>query len=450
LSVGLNWVKEMRVYAFLIALFLFMLFLSSCSAATVHAALSWNVQTVDENGALISSYCPIVVDSNNTAHIAYTVWSEGTERAWPNYFVMYASWNGSGWSTQKVSNGSAYSLVLDAKGNPHILYSYYAPVYPSPTGLMYASWTGSSWISQTIDPNGAGYGVVALDSSDNPHVAYTDGTSIKYAVWTGSSWNIQTVATYKSGDLAFRLSFALDKNNTPYIIYSSFSYADYSQAVGIRAINVTLATYQNSSWSIQPLSLPPPTGDYGNIVVDSKGYLHSIFTQHHYASSENKTILSTILYGSWNGTAWNTQTVVSNISFNSMSLALDSNDYPHIFTSSGTYASWTGKTWETQTANLNRTAYGPCYLAVNSTGNPHISYLQQSPSQVIANITYATATETTQTSSPTAPTSPAIFPAFTTLTVVAVAIIAVVVVVTYVWRKKTSLKNKTRQQSSSQ
>jgi hypothetical protein len=376
------------------------------SVLPVHAALSWTVQTVDENGALYgSSYCPIVVDSNNIPHIAYTVWSQGTERAWPYYFVMYGSWNGSGWGIQKVSNGSAYSLVLDASGYPHILYSYYSPVFPSSTGLMYASWTGSSWISQTVDPNGADYGVVALDSSGNPHVAYTDGTSIKYAVWTGLNWNIQTVATNNPRDVdvnfVFRLSFALDTNNIPYIMYSPSSYIDYGQAVGIRAINVTLATYQNSNWKIQPLLLPPSIGDYGNLVVDSKGNLHSIFTQHYFASSENQTVLSTLLYGNWTGSAWNTQEVDSNFSLNSMTLALDSSDHPHIFTSSGTYASWTGKTWDIQNANLNRTDYGPCYLAVTSTGTPNVSYMQQSPSQVIANIIYASATGKTQTPSPT-------------------------------------------------
>ena len=422
-----SWGKTLALT--LAALFLTSLIIVS-SAAPAHAALSWNIQTVDDYGSAVGNgYCPIAVDSNNTAHIAYTGWSEGTERAWPWYFVMYASWNGSGWSTQKVSNGSAYSLVLDANSNPHILYSYYAPVYPAPTGLMYASWTGSSWISQIVDPNGAGYGVVALDSFGNPHIAYTDGTTIKYAVSTGSGWSIQTVATYKPGDLAFRLSFALDKNNTPYIMYSPSSYADYSQAVGIMAINVTLATYQNSSWKIQPLSLPPPTGDYGNLVVDSKGYPHFICTQHHYVSSENKTILSTILYASWNETAWDMQTVVSNISFDSMSLALDSHDYPHIITSTGTYASWTGTTWDIQTVSFNRSASGPCYLAVDSNGNPHISYRQQSASQVIANIIHATATETTQTPSPT-------FPASTILTVAAVAIIVAAVAVAYVWKKK--------------
>lgn len=434
----------MRVSAFLRILSLSMLLLAFCSTAPVQASLAWSVQIVDDYGSATGNgYCPVVVDSNNTAHIAYTRWSEGAEPAWPWWFVMYASWNGSGWSTQKVSNGSAYNLVLDANSNPHILYSYYAPVHPSPTGLMYASWTGSSWISQTVDSNGAGYGVIALDWSGNPHIAYTDGTSIKYAIRQESSWSIQTVATYKPGDLAFRLAFALDKNNTPYIMYSPSSYADYSQAVGIQAINVTLATYQSSGWRVQALSLPPPTGDYGNLVVDSKGYLHSIFTQHHFVSSGNKTILSTILYASWNGTAWNTQTVVSDIRLNSMSLALDSHDYPHISYVDSSYnpergdeyflryASWTGTAWNIRTLNLNRSSYGPIYLALDSSGNPYISYRQATTSQVISNIVHVTATEATQASSPTFPFSAAV-------AVVTVVIIGTAVTIVYFWKKKTS------------
>jgi hypothetical protein len=370
-----------------------------------------------------------VLDSNNLPHIAYT-----DVRVEPDGFqtplVMYANWNGTGWSTQKVSEGFAYSLVLDANSNPHILYS----LLREP--LMYASWTGSSWNSQTVDPNGAGYGVVALDSSGNPHVAYTDGTTIKYAVSKGSSWNIQTVDTYKPGEIPFSLSFALDKNNTPHILYSPSSYADYSQAIGIRAINVTLATYQNYSWKIQTLSLPPPTSDYGNLVVDSKGYPHFICTQHHFVSSENMTILSTILYASWNGTAWNTQMMVSNISFNSMNLALDSHDYPHIITSTGTYASWTGKAWSIQTATPDFSANKPCYLAIDSKGNPHISYLIGSPT-VITSLMYATATESTQTPSPTqnSPTPVSALPLLLVLT--AVIIGTVVTLVVYVWKKKT-------------
>jgi hypothetical protein len=413
--------KRSPLSAFLSMLLLFMLLVTIYSAVPVQASLSWSVQTVDNNAYTFQSRCPIALDSNNSPHIAYTdvrVESDGFQTP----LVMYANWNGTDWSTQQIAIGRAFSLVLDANDHPHVLYSR------SREPLMYASLTGTSWVSQTVDANGAGFGMVALDSSGNPHVAYTDGTSIKYAILKGSSWDIQTVATYKPGDLAFGLAFALDKNNNPYIMYSPSSYADYSQPVGIQAINVTLATYQNSSWKIQPLSLPPPTGDYGNIVVDSKGYLHSFFMQH-YVSSDNR-IRGTILYASWNGIAWETQTVVSNISLPySLSLALDSNDYPHISYSTGEpmYASWTGTAWDIQTADFAG------YLAVDANGNPHISYVAGSPT-VITNLMYATATETAP--SPTAQPSSPTFPALPLLIASATVIIGAIIITVYFKKRK--------------
>jgi len=220
----------MRVYRFLSILLVSLLLLTFFSALPVHASPSWNVQNVDVNGANQGSngYCPIVVDSNNTSHIVYTDTSIGNPNNYIWYeipSVMYASWTSSGWSTQKIAGGDAFSLVLDANGNPHVLYGI-------PLGaLYYASWTGTNWASQIVDPNNTGFGSLALDSAGNPHVAYTDGTTVKYASWTGSNWNIQTVDT-SSEEIPFSLSLALDQNNTPYIMYGyKANYMDNSTGI---------------------------------------------------------------------------------------------------------------------------------------------------------------------------------------------------------------------------
>ncbi|MBN1245805.1 hypothetical protein JXA31_09460 [Candidatus Bathyarchaeota archaeon] len=355
------------------------------------SALSWNIQTVDESAHTYQSRCPIALDSKGLPHIAYN-----DLRVEPNRrqtgLVMYANWNGTNWKTQQIAKGITLSLVLDDNDQPHILYK------GSLEPLMYASWTGSEWDIQIVDPNFTSYGsgVVALDSQGNPHVAYTDGITVKYAVLNGEEWTVQTVAQYEDVEIPPKLSFVLDKNDTPYIMHSPSSYVYFPQDVGIQAINVTLATYQNSSWKIQPLSLPPPTGEYGSLVVDSKGGLHSIFTKHHYVSSESKTVLSTILYASWNGTGWDMQTVVSDIRLPySMSLALDSRDYPHIICSSNepVYASWTGTAWDMQATDVSG------YLAVDADGNLHVSYLAGSP-MVVTSLMYATATPPTPTPTP--------------------------------------------------
>jgi len=402
-----------------------MLLMTFCSAVPAQTSLSWSVQTVDENGASLFSHASIVVDSNNAPHIAYNGLVNGT------YFVMYASWNGSGWNTQTVAVGTdAYSLLLDVNGNPHILYQYrHVPHLGGPLNeLMYASWTGRKWDIQYTGIIEANPATLALDSLGNPHIAYKDDDGVKYARWTGTYWSIQTLDT--AIDLSqvfteFRLSFALDPKNTPYIMYSSSSYADYSQAVGVRAINVTLATYQGSSWTIKPLSLPPPTGDLGNLVLDSKGFPHFLCTQR--VHSEEPPYLQNILYASWNGSAWDMQTVVSNVYLDSIGfLALDSHDYPHISYSAGEsmYASWTGIAWDIQTADFAG------YLVVDANGNPHITNYVETGSRFVSHLMYATATEKAQPPSPT-------FPALPLLLVSTAVIIGAVVTVVYVWKKKT-------------
>jgi hypothetical protein len=407
----------------------------SSVAPPVHAEPTWTIQTVDANGARwgYGGICPIVVDSNNNPHIAYLAPPSGSK-------VKYASSNGSLWTTQTIDAGNAYSLVLDANDNPHILY----------TGLMYASWTGLNWAIQRIDETFSnGFGSVALDSFGNPHVAYTDGKAVKYARWTGSDWTSQTVDTYS--EIPHQLSLALDKNNTPYILYDNTVSILNSGGGYYHSEKLKLATLQNSSWSIQTVA---SSGGFGNMVLDSKGNPHLIYKLDYpeFVGVDN----STLVYASWDGTAWATSTVASNIHMANVGfLALDSFDYPHIayvirssdpITDEGitvlSYASWTGKNWSIQTADTNISAIGPCYLALDSNGNPHISYLGYNPDagfgpHAFAYIMYATTNQTTpiirpsptQTSSPTFPAS--LLPV---LTLVIIGIIVAVVV--YVWKKK--------------
>ena len=169
-------------------------------AVPAHAELSWNVQTVDKDAAGIGyGFCPIVVDSDDNPHIAYS----GAP------YARYASWNGSGWTTQQLSSTAfVHDLALDANGNPYIT-----------LGNYYAMWNGSGWDTQAFTSDGGVFSSLAFDSSDNPHIAYITGDELKYASQSGSNWTIQTVTTDKnlpSIDIDMRLSLALDSSDTPY------------------------------------------------------------------------------------------------------------------------------------------------------------------------------------------------------------------------------------------
>jgi hypothetical protein len=107
---------KMRANAFLSVLLLSILLATFCSAVPAHAALTWNIQTIDKNSTIGAG--AIAVDSNNNPHIAYTHIENGT-------YVTYASWNGSSWNTQNVTMGYVIDFKLDSNNNPHILYGEY-------------------------------------------------------------------------------------------------------------------------------------------------------------------------------------------------------------------------------------------------------------------------------------------------------------------------------------
>jgi hypothetical protein len=409
--------KKSPRHAFLRMLLSSMLLLTFCFAAPVYAALSWNVEIVDANAlGTGNAFWRISVDSNDNPHITY-------DR------TGYASWNGSGWNIQEKPPSFMCDFALDANGKPHILYE---------TGvngaLFYASWTGKEWTSQTITAKYVVYASLALDSAGNPHAAYNDGEGLKYASWTGSSWNIQTVDPNPSSVLQSIVSLSLDSNNTPYILYFNQStYKDDVRAYNL--VSVKLAVLKNSGWSIEPVLDSYNLSDCGNMVLDSKGYPRFLCTL-----PQPPTHLNTLLYASWNGFAWNTQTVVSDASLTSMGfLALDSHDNPNVayVTSSAevTYANWTGTAWDIQNAGAVPYAKGPCYLALDSKGIPHISFRGYTKGQAHglfnATLFYATATESTEpTQLPSSPSQAL------PLLIVSTAVIIGTIIVTVYFKKR--------------
>jgi len=409
----------------LVALFLITL-VTVPSVQPVHAALSWSVQILDKNAAP-GGHAPIEVDSNNILHMAYcgttilhqeTLWSNG-----------YATLNGADWIIQERPFGYVTDLKLDADNNPHMLID---PGVYSP--LTYAKWTGTEWLTQTIPSTERSvYASLALDLSGNPHVAYTYGEGLQYARWTGSSWDIETVdASYSEN--AFMLSLVLDKNNRPYILYANSSqYQDYVRAYNL--LSVKLAVLKDSGWSIEPVLVNYNFSGCWNMVLDSKGYPHFLATL-----PQLRTQFSKILYISWDGSTWKTQTVVSEADLDNRGfLALDVQDNPNIVYSTRDneviYTYWTGADWKNQTVPTGNLVYvidGPCYLALDSNGNPHISFRGPMPGQQHwreASILYASATGTKEfTQSPTIQPSSTTTPVFP-LPIVAAAVVLVMFIV---------------------
>jgi hypothetical protein len=136
------------------------------------------------------------------------------------------------------------------------------------------------------------------------------------------------------------------------------------------------------------------------MVLDSVGYPHFLAKQQFYPEGSDNAV-RTIEYSRWDGSAWKTQTVTSNVSIvNRGLLALDLEDRPHILYISFwpeqvMYARWTGTEWETH--HVDGYGGGPQYgysFALDSSYNPHISYIRPpwNSSYWIRQLKYATAT----------------------------------------------------------
>ncbi len=93
---------------------------------SVNVASPWSIKTVDQKGA--DGVAFMALDSKNNPHICY-IDSYGTTQNPDN--LMYASWTGSRWNIQNITQGSPDSFVLDSNNYPLI-------VYGGDNGLMFS------------------------------------------------------------------------------------------------------------------------------------------------------------------------------------------------------------------------------------------------------------------------------------------------------------------------
>ena len=256
--------------------------------------------------------------------------------------------------------GKYTSLALDSSDNPRIAY-----LDSANSNLKYAVWTGSQWEIETVDSTGTvgAYTSLALDSSDCPHISCYGPTEIlKYAYWNGSSWEIESVDTLP--ELTPSTSLALDSSDFPHISYAYYVYGFYSA--------LKYAHWNGSSWEIE--------------IVDS-GVGYTVLHSYSLAldSSDNPHVSyfdsadDYLKYALWNGYSWEIEVVdAPGITASYTSLVLDSSDNPHIAYGAGLpsgmkYAHWNGSSWDIEAVDSNCWVFGVS-LALDSSENPHISY----------------------------------------------------------------------------
>jgi hypothetical protein len=262
------------------------------------------------------------------------------------------------------STGKA-SLALDSSGNPHMSYSDHLD------GLKYASWSGSNWNIETVCSGGSSTSSsLALDSQGNPHISFSQSingfNSLCYASWNGSNWKIEVVNP-NIGLHESCPSLALDSAGKPHI-----SYSDYLDESGS---HMNYASWDGSKWNLQTLEQTGAVG-YSSLFLDSLGKPHIGYNYNSFK----------LRYASLVGSDWQIQTVddADYIKLSSSSLFLDFNGNPHLCYIKGVgigesgydlkYGSLNGSGWTIHEIDHFGNLWGDCSLVLDLGGKPHISY----------------------------------------------------------------------------
>jgi len=210
---------------------------------------------------------------------------------------------------------------------------------------------------------------IVLDSNDRPYILfyYSGGNALTLAHWIGYKWIYEPISSYEHYGNA--ISMAIDKNDNLHIAFIDTIPAD-----------LMYGFKNNEGWHIYRVDEDDYPIESNSIAIDSKGYPHIAYCREF--NNDNNMELR---YAYFDGTKWNVEVVDNEYEYvgKFCSLALDSNDYPHISYMERVsnqnkynlkYARWDGTKWikEVLSTEENRDLYTS--IAIDKNNRPHIAY----------------------------------------------------------------------------
>ncbi|MCP4229705.1 MAG: T9SS type A sorting domain-containing protein [bacterium] len=269
---------------------------------------NWFVETVDDSASSTGWKSSLVVDSSENPRIAYYNLTDD--------LLMYARWDGSNWQIEEVAPmnndfvGKTLDLELGASDEPHIAFVH--GYTPTDVAVFYAKKEGTEWVVEEIDRGYLnGSTSMALDSSENPHIVYQRGPSgwLYYTRWDGSGWNGEYVDTLTGA--GFKPTLQLDSSDNPHIVYSH-------KTTGID--DLKYAYRVGPDWQIDIIEEANANQGRNDLALNSSDRPHIVYVQWPPPPA--------IKYAYKDATGWAVEVLETPGDW--CSIAVDSNDYPHI------------------------------------------------------------------------------------------------------------------------
>jgi hypothetical protein len=250
-------------------------------------------------------------------------------------------------NTDRRESATRFALAVDGASTPHVVWTRDAVEFGGPRMIFYQMRTGGAWSSPVeIGDDGASHLQPALavaGATGTPHVAYEGqlvgqtAPDLYYAVGTSSGFAITQITSDTLGD--YDPAIAVDASGAAHITWVSGANDTWS---------IRYATNRSGAWAVQTVVGPPP-GEFGlgaspSIAVTPLGVAHIA-----YRATLNHAVtyhIAHVVNDAPGGTTWTSEVLTSgNSSDTGNSLAIDATGGLHLVVSGNDCFGCTSRTY---------------------------------------------------------------------------------------------------------
>jgi hypothetical protein len=204
-----------------------------------------------------------------------------------HYAVYYVNSmdGGNNWSSSRRINwteGNSYNAALAADSSSHLHLAYNDDV-PGNEEVYFKKSTngGTSWMTSkrlSYNLGGSGWPAIGVDSSGNPHVAWSDSTPGPYEIYYkkstdgGETWSVAKRLSFTSAGQNIYVEIAVDSSANPHLVWQG-SRPDGIEIYYKKSTNggAAWATTRKLTWTAAYDSR------YPDIAAGSPGDLHLVW-----------------------------------------------------------------------------------------------------------------------------------------------------------------------------